>query len=176
MSSLSFENPVPLYVAACFSEIMLVVLWYRRRKQALTLLLPPAFCALLAIIAASVETDRERIIIITEEIVEYGNRHDMTSAATYLDEDFDYRGKNREEAIQRAEEGFEIYKINSITITAIRVEVEGDHAEARINTMMKMDDSEFGRESIPVLWNVQWIKRPQGWRILKVEQPAAGRF
>lgn len=176
MESLLFENPLPIYIAACVSEITLVILWMRTRERAFTLAIPPLVCALLAVLAASVETDRERIIAITEEVVEYGNRNDFNSAIKYLDADFTYRDLTRDEAIEKAQEGKERHHIQSIVLTGIKVEVEDDRAEARVYTTMKLSQSEYGQEAYPVLWKVTWIKRPEGWRVLEVKRPKIGGF
>ena len=42
------------------------------------------------------------------------------------------------------------------------------------STIILFNRSDIGPGRVSLIWDVHWIKRPQGWRIIEVEKPVQG--
>lgn len=180
MSSILFEDPTPLYVVLGLAELVLLIIWYRTRtrRSAFALAIPVSAAALLALIASVVVTDREHIVASIEQIVADINRGDIRSAAIYLDEDYSIEegveGVEADDVIEKAETAMRDFGVQDVEIIDLSVTIDGSSATAKISTKIHMNNRAAGEGNIPVHWTIEWIKRPQGWRIVHVARPKVG--
>jgi len=177
LRSAFLENPLWVYVALALAALVLIALWYERRTRRLLLLLaaPPVLAAGVALLAWAVQTDREQILRVSEEIVADISAGRSEALKTYLHEDFTgvYRGriemdKGRALALARSEPAR--YAVRDIRLGPAEVEVSGGRADA--TGTLYVDTG--GRGRIPVHYHVEWVKIADGWRIRRADNIRAG--
>jgi hypothetical protein len=162
------EDPLYIYIALGFAELALAVVWHEKRtgRAMAALVIPPVLAVAVWALAAAVVTDREEIIAATGTIARDVEAGSVSAAEEYLDDDCGGFGGSKEGLLDAARAAMKAYPIKKVGFTRVEVTVEEDRAAMHLGTMVTL---EGGKQ--PVAWDLQWIKRPAGWRIIEVSEP-----
>ena len=171
-----FESPLPIYLTLIFAEVILAAVWYERRgrRAMLMMLLPPALAVIVFGASAFVVTDRERIIDAAKTIARQAEAGRTDALREVMDADYSGFGDDRAGAIRAAESAIRVYRVSRVRFTKLEVQVEGGEAALHAATVIEFGDARFGSGQTGVIFEVRWIRRPEGWRILHVRPPRYG--
>jgi len=169
LKSTFFENPLYVYVMLAFAELVVAAIWYEKRRPAwaVALLAAPLLAGAVALVERAVVTDREKIVAAAREIAQDIEAGSVAAAEKYLDEQFSGRWANKRLAVAAGETAIKKYQINSVKLKNMRVEVSPP--SARMHAVTRVEITGSGAAGWTMLvWDVRWIKRPDGWRIIEV--------
>lgn len=171
MQSIFTDSPTYAYVALVAAEVVLLAIWHERRtrKLALALGVPILLAGAVFVVEAMVVTDREIIEDATRQIA-----HDLVEGSTasvelYLDDEFGGTWASKKLAIGAAKVAIMVYKVCSIRFGRLEVEVDGDEAKMDVVTRMTIE-AEAMEAPVVIGWDVRWIRRDVGWRIVQVRK------
>ena len=178
MSKTFFENPLYVYIALGFAELILAVIWYERRHRTWikSLIVPPVLAVVVALVAHFVVTDREQIIAAARDIAEAIEQQQFQRIPEHLDEKFVATlngrsvGKDKVTALCNAE--VDRWGITGVNFHNMSVEVTPTQARMHLTTFVF-----YGREGssrTALIWDVLWIRRDGRWRIREVAEPQHG--
>jgi hypothetical protein len=173
-----FEDPFYLYLALGLGAVLMGGAWFRRReaKWLLWALLPVVTGAGVFAMERAVVTERERIRIALDDIARCVQAGDLDAASAYLDEKFTGWGvgalRMGRAATVLALKGYRsAYGIAQVRYVGGRpiVLLDKDRAEGTVQTMVIYGTGDQpGR--ILLAWKLEWVKRPEGWRIRRAER------
>ena len=170
LSQLFFEDPLYVYITLAFAELVLLAIWHetRSRRWLIALAGPPVLAGIVLLVATAVVTDREQIIQAAHTIARDAEAGDVAAAQTYLDDRYSGLGVNKPGVVAIARAFLTKYQVTHVGFTRLTVEVYRDGRA----TMHAATIIAFGSEGkTAIVWDVQWVKRPAGWRILEVAEP-----
>ncbi len=169
LARLFFENPLYVYVALAFVELVLAVIWHERRTRKLAemLIIPPLLAVLVFVVSWRVVTDRERIISAAEEIALDVQAGKLDAARRYLAEEYNGFGHDRDGALAAAARAQGTYGIEKVRLTKMNVEMDDHAATMEVTTIVTIASA----GPVSILWKVDWAKKPAGWRIVHVQTP-----
>lgn len=175
-----FENPLGIYIALAIVGLLGLISYksFRTLKSAW-----PAWGALAAgaavfAVSTLVVTDREKIQIACDEIVQAVNDRDMVALEQFIDEDFsgmEYlsgtrEGLTRKEALRRLNRDLEEVKVTKVTLTILDLKVD----DKRANMLVQSDIASKTIPFVRLKWRVEWIGRSATWRVARVAGPIVG--
>ena len=171
-----FESPLPIYLTLIFAEVVLAAVWYELRgwRMRLAMLVPPALAAIVFAVSALVVTDREWIIDAAKTIARETEAGRTDALRQLLDADYSGFGNDRAGCIRAAELAIRAYRVSRVRFTKLEVQVEGSEAAMYAATIVEFGDARFGSGRTGVIFEVRWIRRPAGWRIVHVLPPRYG--
>jgi hypothetical protein len=163
-----FEDPLYIYIALGFAELVLAVIWHEKRtgRAMAALLVPPVLAVGVWALAAAVVTDREQIIAASEAIARDVESGSLDAAEEYLDDEYGGFGGDKQGVLAVTREALKAYPIKKIGFTRMEIAIEEDRAAMHAGTMVTLEGGK-----VPVAFDVEWVKRPAGWRILSVSEP-----
>jgi len=170
------EDPFSLYVALAIVFVATAAICHERRsrKAPLLLAIPLVLAAAIFSIERLVVTDREKIASAAEEIARSFEEGNAAAILKHLDEDFkaSFQGKTVSKADVRAiaEATRTRYGISRIKVTKFTTEIESNRAENHAVTLITYH-YQGATNRTSYVWELTWIKRPEGWRILRVREP-----
>jgi len=168
------EEPVYLCVALGIVELLMLVVFLKRRTRRTGWALLPAavLAASVLVLAALVETDREKIDTATHEIVAAFNAGRPEDAARYLDDEISvtFAGQRftRETVIGHARRVMKNRKVTRVVLLQ-PLETNPDAGRADQSVKVKVAWGEGAQKQLFMKWKVQWIRRADGWRIIEAE-------
>jgi hypothetical protein len=164
------EDPLYIYIALGFAELVLAVIRHetRARRWSSALVVPPVLAVAVWALSTWVVTDREQIIAATERIARGVEAGSVAAAEETLDDD--YRGWAGDKAgiLEAGRAALRAYPIQKVGFTRVEVTVEGTEAALRLSTIVTIQEGKVG-----LVWDVRWVKRPSGWRIVAVDEPVS---
>lgn len=170
-----FEDPLYVYVSLAFVELALVGMWHARRSRGWLASLAVPVVLAVAVFATEklVVTDREQIHRAMAEIADHVEAGSFERVAEYLDEDLAGAYGDKDQAVQAGRTALKVYRIQSLRYLNLRVEVDGHQASVRVTTVIEFQGRAAGGRDV-LRWQLGWVKRPEGWRILEVARPERG--
>jgi hypothetical protein len=167
------EDPLYVYVALVFAELVLAAIWYERRSRRWAMLLLAPVVAAGAVFAVSklVVTDREQILAAAARIARDLEARSVAAAQEYLDDNYRGLGGDKQGALAVGRTAIRTYHIRSIRFTRMDVEVASRQARMHAATIIELTTHQFGSGGAALVWEVRWIKRQAGWRIIEVQEP-----
>ncbi len=172
LKHLLFEDPVPVCVAMAAAEAVVWWLWRSRRTRrwALRLLVPPAVAGAVILAARLVETDREEITRALHEIAASAQAGHLDAARRYLDPAcrMPLAGGGvvgPAEMIDLGRRALKRHRVARVTVSAVEITLAGGRATATLTTQVMLPEAGL----YALRWQVQWARRPAGWRIVRVE-------
>ena len=170
------EDPTKVCVGLAFALLALAAVWYETRKRAvaLSMLVPPVLAGIVLLAAAMVVTDREQITASAREIARCIETGQTAQIARHLDDAFTaslHRQTLRKGQVQAvADLQRDTYRITRIELRGLAVALDGDRADMRVLTAVhgSWEGLAAGRS---IAWLLRWVKTPQGWRLLRAEEP-----
>ncbi len=172
MCDLLFDDPRGLYVARAAAELVLGIRWVRlRTRNSAIALAVPAVLAL-AVMAADmlVVTDRERIQAGMKDIAAKLEHRDLPGVGQHLADDFGGHYVSRDGALLAAQTALKKHNVHNIRASHGKVEMLDVQAKVVVQTTFDFD-SEFGKGSYTLKWQLLWAKRDGQWRIINVQPP-----
>jgi len=169
-----FEDPTYIYISLAFAELALAALWYERRTRTWlrALLVPPLLAAGVVALAALVETDREQILRAVDEMARDAEAGKVDAFERWLDDQFTGAYGAKAKAIDNARAEIRRYQIKEVAVMKkLTLDIAEDRARLRLSTIITFRD--IG-DKIPLMWDVRWVRREPGWRVLEVDQPRMG--
>lgn len=188
LSSLFLENPLPVYVVLALVEAVLLGLWRwgAMRWARTALVVPVALAAAVALVAHFVKTDREQIAEVLDEIASGAQAGSLEPARAYLDPALKVPAPgmvglvvrfNREQFLERARTALATYPIRSAEVTHVQTSIAGANATSIVETHATIEFAEYrGTAPFNATWKLQWAKRPEGWRIVRLEVLSPARL
>lgn len=163
-----FEDPLYVYIALAFAELVLAAVWYERRtRRALALLAVPVVLAGGAfLLERAVQTDREVIVASAREMAEGLSAGDFEPLERYVSRDFHGPLGSRDAVLARSRRVIDRYELSAVEVRSVEVTVEGEQAVMTGGTVV-----EGGYEGATfrtlVGWEIDWVREPDGvWRIV----------
>jgi len=168
------EEPVYLCVALGIVELFVLVIFLKRRtRKTKWALLPPAvLAASVLVLAAAVETDREKIEAATREIVGAFDAGKPEDAAGYLDDEISvtFRGERltRKTVIEHALGVMKNRNVARVVLLEpLKTTPDADRADQTVK--VKVVWGKDARKQLFMKWKVRWVRRADGWRVIKAE-------
>ncbi|HUS92725.1 MAG TPA: hypothetical protein VM695_12785 [Phycisphaerae bacterium] len=168
-----FEDPFYLYVIFAVGGVVCLGMW-RARRQA-KWLLATALMALLAggawTLARYVVTGREQVLAVMDTMAEAAQRHDAEALIRHVDDH--YRGWGLRKlglyaAVKTAMVARNIQKVSFLGRP--NVEVTGDRADSTVRIVVLYGGEGDAVGRYPMAWKVEWIRRPDGWKVQHATQ------
>lgn len=131
----------------------------------------------------AVVTDREEIMEILHGIaadIEAGNTWALEQCLDDEFEGFEHKGGelDRSGTIMLVRRTMEAYGVERAGImrTNVQIQREGDWREAkvRLGVLVVFSKSSVGSGRTTLKWETEWVRRPDGWKIVKVTKPQHG--
>lgn len=174
MSETFFENPIYVYIALGLAELVIAAVWYERRNRRLILamLIPPVLAIGVAVVERLVVTDREQIMAAAGQMAEAVERRQLDRIVEHIDDEFSSGARmfslsiTKANIVAFANSRISRYSISSIKLAKVGVEVTGRTAKMHLLTMVH--HGQDGRAKTPLIWDIVWIRRRDGWRMLEV--------
>lgn len=169
---LFLEDPTWVYIILAAGELILAAtLYYRRsRRYAWGLIVPVLLGGIVFALDSVVVTDREQIRQTMREIADEFAQGRLDTARKSIDENYYGLRNNKSALLAFSEAETSRGRVKSVKITRCRINVVGRRAEMKITTVIHLSD-DLGGGVMPFLWKVNWVKRPEGWRIEKLSTP-----
>ena len=169
------EDPTYVYIALAVVELILAAAWYYRRsgQYGWALLVPVILAGGVIALDRAVETDREQIRRTVREIAAEFSQGGLDIARKCIDETYHGFGGNKAKLLGRAEDLNRQRHLKSVKIKRCRIDVSGRRAEMEVTTVIHLSDSSAGGGVMWLLWKVNWVKRPEGWRIERLSDPTS---
>jgi len=165
-----FENPTAIYVILGFFAVVGLINFGFKGTARSACLVYIAILAGAAVwgISTWVVTDREQIRAACGQIAEAVPKGDMSAFEQFLDAEFvGPRERSRKQAIDWLTKQMKETAVTSVRYRMLELEIDAGRAETQIRTDIVTNPP----PGVRMEWEATWIKRPDGWRILK----AAGR-
>ena len=164
LQELLFEDPFYVYVVLALAGVVCLGMW-RARRQAKWL----GAIAVLGLLAVgaylldrAVTTDREQIRATLGAMADAAAAGDAEALVSHLDDS--YRGwMLRKVAVRVAAEAAMLrYRITKVRFSAApKIEVTGDRADSTVYIVIHHESG----GPRPMGWEVEWIRRPDGWKV-----------
>jgi len=169
-----FENPIYVYLSLLVAVLVLLAIWYetRSRRVLLGMLIPVVLGILVATIEHLVVTDREQIVEASGEIAAAVQTRQLERIPPYIDEDFSAflplisLSLTKDGVVDACNRQILGRDIRSVKLGRTEVEVRGKTATMHAMTMVHYGTA--AARKTPLVWEVVWVKRQDGWRVLKV--------
>lgn len=179
-----FEDPTVVYAILAFVELLLAAVWFSRRdgRSALRLLYPLLAGLLVFAVARLVVTDREYLTAAMHEIAADCAAGRVDAAGRYLDAQAQvdlpppYGGTNlnREQALAVGRKAIKALGVDDVRFTKLTVNVENDAAVVHAATLIRFRKAPGEGGNTSLIWDLEWVERPDGWRIVRVKSPRFG--
>jgi len=175
MSETFFENPIYVYLALGFAGLVLAAVWYERRSRRLAwaIVVPVILGLAVGVVARLVVTDREQIADAARRIADAAGTGQFQVIPQYIDDTFmadlnpyGRGGYTKENVVSMVRSDVDRYGVTKVRIGKTEIEVTGRKAAMHVQTMIHYG-GERGYKS-PFIWDVMWIKRDDGWKVLEV--------
>ena len=164
-----FEDPT--YVCALLviaAGATVAVWWERRERKWLKLAAVPLVVAVgLVVLARAVVTDRERIAAAMEAVAAGVERGDVDAAGRHVDEDFGGWRRSKAALLAYGREVLAKWPVAKVKLVG-RPEIrfpQARVAECRLRTVVHLAGGDHLLRAVPITWELEWIKRPEGWRL-----------
>lgn len=180
----------PFYVYIFLAGVMVVVAIVMRNRtfkdKAVPMAVVMAVAAGIFAIEALVVTDREQIIAAlremrTEMIPPDDAQVKLTATERHLHDnvrvnlgEFGGRDLNKRQTLMVGRRLLTAMSITDIRFLKMVVTVEQDHAKAHFCTIITFDTRDMGSQRTSLIWDLEWRKQPDGWRITDVARPQSG--
>jgi hypothetical protein len=167
------ENPFYVMVVLGLAELGLLSLWWswRTRRLAWALAAPAVLAGMIYLLAAWVKTDREQILELSEQIAADIRADRLDAARLALDEAYQGWAGDKQQTLQMGRGLLEHFRIRAVQIIWTTLAVESGRARMRAQTIISYQLDQAGEGRSALQWDLTWIKRPVGWRILDVQEP-----
>ncbi|HDY64916.1 MAG TPA: hypothetical protein ENH84_01630 [Phycisphaerae bacterium] len=172
LKRLFLEDPTWVYVILAVVGLILAATWYRRRsgRYGWGLIVLVVLGGIVFALDSVIVTDREQIRQTVREIAVEFAQGSFDTARKTIDEDYYGLRNNKAGLLAFGEAESKRERVKSVKITRCRINVVGRRAEMKITTVIHLSD-EMGGGAVSFLWKVNWVKRPEGWRIEKLSNP-----
>ena len=161
------------------AEVVALAVWRARRtrRAGIVAIAPAMLATAVLLLSWLVVTDREHIERAYEVIAADVATGGADALATYLDEDVeialepddDGLDLDKARAIRLAEHYVREMKLREIKLSRMTIGVSGDRADTEVTTTLLNDWPELAGAPVVLSWCVKWVKRDDGWRILRAE-------
>jgi hypothetical protein len=177
-----FEDPTSLYVVLGVVELFFAVMWFKRRTRAWAMRWAITVAVGLAVfgLAALVVTDREYVIDAMHEIADDCEAGSVQGVGKYLDADAvldlpePYGGVelSRAKAMVAIRLALKALNIKDVRYTVLTVAFHGEKANVHAATLVGLGaGGKEGAGTVPLTWDIDWARTPDGWRITRVHRP-----
>jgi len=140
----------------------------------MAILAPPLLAGGVFMLERFVVTDREQLIMHARQIAQQAQIPSVQAIEQLIDADYRGWGFDRDGAVKLVWTSLETFSVRSVRFTKMYVEVSADRAQMHAGTIVEYSAGQFGDGHTSLIWNVEWIKRLAGWRILSADQPQQG--
>lgn len=174
-----FEQSLWAYGILAAAMLALGALWLERRtrRHALLMLLPLTLAGLMFVLSVLVETDREAIASAVSAIAGDVQANRPDALEKFLDESFmgSYKQMrlDKPSAVSLCLGEKRRFSISRIQVTNPEIVVRDGKADMDVTADMIVDATGLGSYPVKVDFILRWIRRPQGWRIYRAEEPRA---
>jgi hypothetical protein len=173
-----FEDPLYVYIALALAALSMAVLWHEQRRRMWLWSIAGVAAAAMVVFLVSflVVTDREKIADAAENIARAVTQQRLAEVPPFLDDAFEARfsgatvKKYGVEALCRS--NLVRYDIRNCKLHAMKIEVHDDQATMRVTSIVFYGSG--GDQRYALIWDVIWMRRPDGWKILSVSEPRPG--
>ena len=186
LKSVLFENPMAIYAGLGMIEIVLLALWhgYLTRRRLLVMAAPLLLGGIVFGVAHLVVTDTEKIVAALDKLADAVADGERGTAAleTHLDDEavidlgvtMGGMGRNKAQALAIWRKLVAHHGLTRAAIHSPDVAIDGDKARTRFATILTYRTGDNAGAKTSLIWDVDWIRRGQTWRIIGVSPPSTG--
>lgn len=164
---LLFEEPLALYLLFGFALLVTLVRLYLRRTRGalIAVLVPVALAGLVAILAAAVTTERERLIAAMHGLVGAAKDRNAEQMSLWMDETYADGRYSRRALIAAAMRMRDVLGVRAVRLSQLEIEIDGAEATVDFMAVVHMENSQIGRDVLPTRWRMWWARRTERWRL-----------
>ncbi len=164
MTDLLFDTPWWLLGLLLIAGIALFVAGNNRQDRTLkrSSLGVLGLAILLAALSFFIDTDREKVIKRTRQLVQAVEKKDSATFASLLHPRASLFNMDKEELVSVASKAADNYHLTSINIGGLEAKTAPDGIVATFSAGAAVD-SGAGAGNVPTTWEILWIKTPEGW-------------
>lgn len=185
LRSLVFDRPLGVYITLGVVWLASLAAYRYRQTRArrAMLIVPILLAACVFFVERAVVTDREQIVEILHGIAADTEAGHTWTLEQCLDDDFEgfeHAGFDlgKSDTIRLVRWAMDAYGVKRAGIMRTHVQVRraGDWpaAEVRLGTLIVFDKSSLGPGRTTLKWEIDWVRRPDGWKIIHVAKPQHG--
>ncbi len=158
-------------IAWVFVQFILIGCWSWTRSRTHARVVWGGFAALplLLVLSAAVVTDRERIVLLFEQLAEAVETRDVGAIARHLDEDFSVNRLDRQGFIEEVERLLARYKIWDAKLRRFEIRFPGpDRAEASFHATARVRSEELLYDWFAARWKSKLVRRGDVWLVTSI--------
>lgn len=149
-------------------QFVLIALWSWRRSGRCARAVWGGFAVLplLLVVSSLLVTDRERIILLCEQLAEDVEAHDVAAIDRRLAEDFRIDGHDRTEFLDRLEGTLSRYRVWDVKLRSFQVSFpRPDVATATFHATARVRSEDLLYEWIAASWKLTFVRRGESWLV-----------
>jgi hypothetical protein len=176
LTRLLFES-LPLLLVTIAIALAVAVAVHRRRFTAASrrgIWITAGLGVLLIGLQALVETDREAIQGMVRDTARAVQGGDVSAIGQRIDEAFQTRGMDKQQLLASANLTLQRWQVNSSRTSGFRIELDGDEATVSFRVICDLRSATWVQENTPSQWTLRCIRRPDGWKVLRIEDARFG--
>jgi hypothetical protein len=175
MSNLLFDSPLWLWALLGVAFVALLASGARGNRSLIRAgAAVGAVIALLVTLNVFVQTDRDRILRGTRQLVHAVEARDRATLESLLDPHVMFDTIDKRGIIALATTYADQVKLQHAKLDSVEVSPDGENYVANISVTAEMKDQLYN--TVPTSWGLLWHKSPAGWRIIRIElRSAAGQ-
>lgn len=167
------ESPWLVCIALLTVAVALWLVGWRRaqRRPVIAGAIAAVLAGIVLLIAALVETDRERMARRTRELVRAAvTPVNLDTFRETLSENASFFGRDREQIVSTLERSAGRWRVRQAYITRLETHQDDEsHGQTYFSVITPLDTS-FGGGSAQTRWLLSWTKEPDGqWRVTRIK-------
>ncbi len=186
LKNVLFDDPLAIYAGLGMIEIVLLAMWrgYLTRKRLLMLAAPLLLGGVVFGVERLVVTDTEKIVAALDELAAGVDDEELSVRAleTHLDDEvvidlgvgMGGMGLTKDQALAIWRKLVSRHRVVRATIHSPDIDIDGEKARTRFATILTYRTGDDTTAKTSLLWDVDWIRRGQTWRIIAVSPPITG--
>ena len=176
VKTLLLEDPLAVYIALAFAELIFLTLWarYRTRAWLRRALWPIGLAAAVGLTAALVETGRERLHRTLRELAAAVEQGRLDAAAELVAEDY-FDGRYRKaDLLSAARRATDRYPVREVRVRNVRIDLTPPTARTAFRVDVVLSRPVEWRDRQAMDWTLTWEQRQGRWRLVRsrLDRPA----
>ncbi len=165
------ESPWLLIPVLVVIEYVLVVIWLRRRtpRSRWAALIGLVLCILLPVVQKLVVTQRERVTLVINSMVDAVSAGDVAALAEYVSPNFNTANTDRAGFIAGVRDTLQRYTVEEPRLRDLQITVDGDRATTQFGIVCRILTPQESVANYPSAWEVVFELNDGEWQMISVE-------
>jgi hypothetical protein len=171
ITNLLFESPLNWSIVAIPVLLVLLVIWRRtgtdlRRN---ILLLGMAIYVFVLVLQTVIETDREAITRLIQQLAEAVQAPDFDRIEAALDPSYDDGHRTRKTFIPTLRQELSVIRVDHAKVSLPRIQITGDRAVADVSATCDVDVGDQMPRSAMSQWKIKLVKHDGQWFVTSID-------